>query len=355
MNTGLKVLLLAAGIALAACSPAPKSVAKVQPAAVDAVAVTRSASGSARSWDGVIEAVNRATLSAQTSGRIAAVEADVNDTVTVGQVLLRLSDVEQQAGNAAARAQVKAQEAALVEAEANYQRFATLAEKNWVSRAQMDQAVNTRNSARAMRDAARAQLRQLSQQTDYTIIRAPYDGVVERRMVELGESVTPGQPLISVLAPGALRVEIQVPQEEAAAIREVGRAQLRSADGTVHDVARVIVYPSADPQTHATTVRLELDASSGLHPGNAVKAEFPIGSGGHLLIPAGSVLQRSEVSAVYVVTDAGIQLRQIRLGQTHGDQREVIAGLHAGERVAVDPIEAMQALVSAREQARQHE
>lgn len=354
MNTGLKVLWLAA-IALAACSPAPKSPAKVQPVAIADVAVTTSVNGSARSWDGVIEAVNRATLSAQTSGRIAAVEADVNDAVTSGLVLLRLSDVEQQAGNAAARAQVQAQDAALVEAEANYQRFAALAKKHWVSRAELDQAVNARNSARAMRDAARAQLRQLSQQADYTVIRAPYDGVVERRMVELGESVNPGQPLISVLAPGTLRVEVDVPQEEAAEIREVGRAQLRSADGTVHDVARVIVYPSADPQTHATTVRLELDTSSGLQPGNAVKAEFPIGSGGRLLIPASSVLQRSEVSAVYVVADAGIQLRQIRLGQPQGDQREVIAGLDAGERIAVDPIEAMQALVSAREQARRHD
>ena len=91
-----------------------------------------------RSWDGVVEAVQQATLNAQTAGRVTVVNVDVNDPVEPGQVLLRLTAVEQQAGANTARAQLQAAQAVAAEAEANYRRYATLAEGQFVSRAQLD-------------------------------------------------------------------------------------------------------------------------------------------------------------------------------------------------------------------------
>ena len=120
-----------------------------------------------RAWEGVVEAVQEATLSAQTNGRVVAVVRDVNDRVAAGDVLVRLSAVEQQSGVDAARAQLRAAEASATEAEANYRRFANLAKDQFVSRAQLDQARMARDSAAAARDAARAQLANAGQQTDY--------------------------------------------------------------------------------------------------------------------------------------------------------------------------------------------
>jgi hypothetical protein len=79
----------------------------------------------------------------------------------------------------------------------------------------------------------------------------------------------------------------------------------------------------------------------GIYPGIYARAHFVTGRAPALLVPRAAVLQRSEVTAVYVVGDSGLQLRQIRLG-TAGDEHavEVLAGLRAGERVALEPVKA---------------
>ena len=208
MRTALAAPLLAA---LAACGGEPSPAALPPLPKLQTLVVQAPAGDSGRSWDGVVEAVRQADLSAQTAGRVTVVSADVNDHVAAGAVLLRLTAVEQQAGANTARAQLRAAEAAAVEAETSYRRHAQLATGQYVSKAQLDQARAARDSAMAARDAARAQLAQAGQQAGYTVVRAPFAGIVSARRVEPGESVNPGQPLMSVYAPGALRIEVQVP------------------------------------------------------------------------------------------------------------------------------------------------
>ena len=125
-------LLLAT--ALVACSGDANDAAAPAPiGSLDTQAVAAGSEGGARAWDGVVEAVRVAALSAQTSGRVTEVVHDVNDRVDSGEVLVRLSAVEQQAGVDAARAQLKL-------AEATYQRMSRLAEGRYVSKMQLDQA-----------------------------------------------------------------------------------------------------------------------------------------------------------------------------------------------------------------------
>lgn len=308
-----------------------------------------------RAWDGVVEAVRQADLSAQTSGRATAVLVDVNDRVTAGQVLLRLSAVEQQAGANTARAQLRAAEAAAIEAEANYRRFASLAGDRYVSRAQVDQARAARDAAVASRDAARAQLAQAGQQADYTVVRAPFAGVVSARRVEPGESVSPGQALMSLHAPDALRIEVQVPQSTAAAIRTASKAQVLLADGRRVDAAQVIVFPAADAATHSVAVRVMLPRlETPPQPGDTAKIVFPVADDDAAMaaivrVPAKAVVQRGEVSAVYAIADGRLWLRQVRLGQRIGNEVEVLAGVKRGDVIATDPVAATQAQLAQRD------
>jgi RND family efflux transporter MFP subunit len=303
-----------------------------------------------RAWDGVVEAVRQATLSAQTSGRVAEVRSDVNDNVAAGTVLIRLTAVEQQAAADTAQAQLRAAEAAAVEAQATYQRFADLSAHQFVSKLQLDQLLAARDASIAARDAARAQLAQARQQNDYTTIRAPYAGVVATRNVEPGESVAPGRVLMRVFAPDALRIEVSVPQSDAAAIRNEPKAKIILGDGRALDAAQVIVFPSADPLTHSVNVRVQLPplAPAPL-PGSTAKVFFPATGGATLpRVPASAVIHRGEVNAVYVVTDGRLSLRQLRLGDVSGDQIEVIAGLKSGDVIAADPLAAAQVLTQSR-------
>ncbi len=103
------------------------------------------------------------------------------------------------------------------------------------------------------------------------------------------------------------------------------------------------MLPSADPRTHSTQVRIELpEEVRGVYPGVFARAHFVVGSAPRLMVPRAAVLRRSELTAVYVVVEGGApQLRQVRLG-TVSDERgiEVLAGLKAGERVALEPVKA---------------
>ena len=315
-------------------------------------AVTPQASADAGShWDGVIEAVQQADLTAQTTGRIVSVEVDVNDRVGAGQVLLSLAGVEQRAGAEAARAQAAAARAQAMEAEATYLRFAGLAQQQYVSKQQLDQALAARNAAQATARAAEANVAQAAQQADYTQVRAPYAGVVAQRLVDPGESVVPGQPLLRVFNPSRFRIQVQVPQGMAAALRAAPQADISLADGRVLAASEVIVYPSADPDAHSVTVRVQLPADAGaLMPGQVASVRFPAGdeSAGAVWLPQSALWQRGELTGVYVLGKDRLLLRQVRIGGRRGDQVEVLSGIRKGERVAADPVSAAQALAEFR-------
>jgi RND family efflux transporter MFP subunit len=183
------------------------------------------------------------------------------------------------------------------------------------------------------------------QQFGYTQIVAPYDGVVTQRLVEAGETVSPGQPLAGVAALGALRVVVDLPQSEAVKVRALGRGTVYVGDHAVPS-ARVTVYPAATSGSNTVRVRVDLPAGvQDLYPGMFAKVGFALGGAERLAVPAASVVRRSEVTAVYTVaTDGSISFRQVRLGRTAGDRVEVLAGLHAGDRVALDPLEAARRL-----------
>ena len=301
-----------------------------------------------RVWDGTVEAVHQATLSAQTAGRVLELPFDVNDYVPQGAVVVRFTAVEQGAAVNAAQAQVRSAQAAYTDAEAQYQRIAAVYARRLVSKAQMDQTTAQRDAARAALDAAQANRRQASESANYTVVRAPYSGIVTKRFVQVGEAVQPGQPLISGLSLDQLRVEAQVPQSDVNVIRRFGRAWVFYDGGRKRvEAARVIVFPYADPATHTFTVRLELPTvETGLNPGEVVKVAFMIGSRPRLLVPDSAIVRRGEIVGVYVVKGDGVMLRQVRLGDRFGRDAEVLAGLAPGEQVAADPGAAMKWLIA---------
>ena len=354
----LRLALLPTLLMLAACGSDEPVATPALPKDLATFTVAAGGALSGRGWDGVVEAVRRADLAAQTAGRVALVSVDVNDRVKAGDVLLRITAVEQEAGATAARAQLRAVEASAAEAEQNYRRYAALASGQYVSKAQIDQARAARDSAVAARNAAAAQLAQASLQAAYTVVRAPFDGVVSRRDVEPGETVAPGMPLVSVHAPDALRIEVAVPQSRAEAIRRDPSARIVLADGRMLAPAEVVVFPTADVASHSVNVRVTLPAlDPSPVPGTTAKVLFTAdaaeadGANGSVLVPASSIAQRGELSAVYVVSDGSLLLRQLRLGGRRGDAVEVIAGLRAGEVVAADPVVAMQAIAAQRKAA----
>ncbi|HLS83607.1 MAG TPA: efflux RND transporter periplasmic adaptor subunit [Arenimonas sp.] len=333
---------------LAGCGSQAPAPARSPPVAFETLEVTAEPSARERHWDGVVEAVNQATLSAQTAGRVLELPFDVNDYVEAGQVVVRFTDVEQVSAQRRAEAALNAARADVTEAEAAFRRTEELVARQLLAQAALDQARARRDAARAALASARAGLSQAGEQVDYTVIRAPYSGILTERHVEVGEAVQPGQPLVSGLSLNRLRVNVEVPQSEVAAIREHLEAAVLLPGGRRLQAEQVIVFPYADPRTHSFQVRVELpEAETGLQPGMTVKIAFKLGEQTRVMVPVSALVTRSEVTAVYVVgADNRIVLRQVRLGHRVDDRVQVVAGLAEGERIAADPLAALAALTA---------
>lgn len=292
--------------------------------------------------DGVVEAINRTTVSAQTQGQVQEVLFDVDDFVDKGAIVVRLKDTEHRTRVTQASADLKAATAQLSQARDDYERATGLHAKKLVSDSDMDQAETSFKGAQAQLESAQARLEQAQEQLAYTEVRAPYSGIVTHRHVQLGEIATPGQPVMSGVSLEELRVSVDVPQSVIAAVRGGSGARIHLDDGSVVEAGRMTVFPFADLGSNTFKVRLDLPRNlKALFPGMFVKTGFVTGERRELVIPQAAVVYRSEVTGVYVVgTDGQVQFRQVRLGRALPDGHAVLAGLTEGEQVALDPIAA---------------
>lgn len=300
--------------------------------------------------DGVIEAVKQGTVSSQTSGRVVEVRFDVGDIVNTGDVIVSLEDTQQRAALRQAEANLASATAKRRDTEREYQRVKGIFERDAVSKADMDRISTGLEQARAAETAAEAALRQAQQELDYTVVKAPYTGVVTGRMVEVGETAQPGQGLMSGFALENLRVSVDVPQDLVESIRRQREARIL-VNGQWIDAGHVTVFPIADPASNTFEVRLGLpDGIEQVYPGMYIKVGFISGSQRQLVIPLSAVVVRSEVIAVYVVDESGqVFFRRVRPGSPAGPEHVVIlTGLKAGERIATDPVAAGIALKSQR-------
>ena len=298
-----------------------------------------------RELDGKIEAVNQGTVAAQTSGRVSEILYDVNDFVPAGAVIMRLRATEQRAGLAQAEASLREATARETEAQTRYQRIADMYERRVVPKAVLDEATANRDAAVARLAAAKAAIASAREGVAYTEIRAPYAGIVTKRHVEVGETVGPGTPLMSGLSLQFLRVAVDIPQSVVEQVRRIKKAAVY-LDGRRIEATKLTVFPEASSPSSTFRARLELPANAAdLYPGMFVKVAFVVGEADRILVPAAVLVARSEVTAVYVVEAGGrTSMRQVRVGRTVNDQVEILAGLAAGERVALDPIAAMKEL-----------
>ena len=276
---------------------------------------------------------------------MAAIFYDVNDFVPAGAVIVRLRATEQRTGMLQAQAGLREATAREAEAQTRYQRISDMYDRKVVPKAMLDEATANRDTAVARLAAAKAELESAQEGVAYTEIRAPYAGIVTKRHVQVGETVSPGSLIMSGQSLQFLRVAVDVPQSIVEQVRNIRKAAVY-VDGRRIEATKLTVFPEAATPSNTFRTRLELpENAADLYPGMFVKVGFVVGEADRLLVPARALIERSEVTAVYVIDASGsTSLRQVRPGHHFGDKVEVLAGLGVGERVAIDPIAAMKRL-----------
>jgi RND family efflux transporter MFP subunit len=236
---------------------------------------------------------------------------------------------------------VRAARASLGVALKDLERQRLLQQQGFISAAAFDRAEAQFKATEAQVAAQLAQAGATRTQSGFYVVKAPYAGVVADVPVMLGDMAMPGRTLLTLYDPRSMRVAASVPQSAIVRLAAGQTLDVELLGGRRIAPVRTTVLPTADPATHTVQLRFDLpDAIDGVAPGMFARAWLPLQGdlSARVYVPGQAVFKRAELSAVYVVDAAGRPLlRPVRLGGSAGDTVEVLSGVSAGERVALEP------------------
>lgn len=332
-----------AAAAVFACAAAAATAAP--PQAIPSAAVTAQDGSGSTAYEGVVEALRQTTVAAQVPGAVVALQVRAGDTVRAGQILIRIDARAADQSAVAGAAQARAAQAAVEEATRDFDRQQQLFAQGFISQAALDRAQALFKTTQAVASAQRASAEAARTQSELHVVRAPYAGVVAKVSVVLGDMAMPGRPLLTLYDPSALRVTAAIPRGAAARLDESIKPRVEIPDALRGLVTPIHAQwlPVVDAASHTMELRLDLPVDTSAAPGMFARAWLSnagtrASAAARLFVPSQALVRRSELLAVYVVGEDGKPtLRQVRPGRSVGSQVEILSGVAAGERVALDP------------------
>ncbi|MGQ4277569.1 efflux RND transporter periplasmic adaptor subunit [Pseudidiomarina sp. E22-M8] len=274
---------------------------------------------------GVVEATNAATVSAQVSGRVERVLVEVGDQVAAGATIVTITSVDQYQALSQAQSQLAAAEASLLAAQQEYDRVVKLVEQRLLPNAEQDRVKANLDNAQAQQKNAAAAVTRAQEQLSYTEVKAPYGGVVSERLVEPGELVQPGTPLMSGFDPAQLRIHVDIPAGYASAAGQFAWARVAGVQPT-----SFMVFPTAHQQSGTQRIRLSLPEDTGFLPGQWQTVQLKVAEHQGIVVPAAALYRQGEMNLVKLADGSW---RAVRIGGHYGELVEIVAGLAADEVV----------------------
>ncbi|MBL4679527.1 MAG: efflux RND transporter periplasmic adaptor subunit [Pseudomonadales bacterium] len=287
-------------------------------------------------WESVpatIKAKQATVISSRLLAGINEVNVRAGDKVIKGQVLLQMESADLESRTAQASASINSVEARLKEAELNLTRAINLIERKLLAKVDLDRAQASRDALQAELAQAEERLIEAQSTESYATIMAPIDGVVVDRFVEPGDTAQPGLNLLSIYNPLTLRVEANVREKLALALKlgqalEVIIPSLKiRLDAEIEEIV-----PAANTASRSFLIKSRLVANRALRPGVYAKLMIPLQMSELILIPGNRIARVGQLNIVWVVENSISERRFIKLGRSFpDDQYEVISGLTAGE------------------------
>jgi RND family efflux transporter MFP subunit len=313
---------------------------------------------------GTIRSEIQASISAQISGRILSVSVRSGDMVQEGDPLVQIDDRDLQSRLGQARQALHAVEAdrrraeqalisaraAYSEAEANYRRTKNYVEHEAATRQDLERAEATHRQAMAGVEQAKSavagaaagveQAKKFLEEAQitlgYTRISAPRAGQIANRLVDPGDSATPGKPLLLLQSTDVLRLEAHVregligklmPKSKLPVFIDALQARL---SGTVEEVA-----PTGDPSSRTFLVKVRLPAADGLYSGMFGRLYVPLEERRAVLVPRTALRRIGQLDVVRAEVDGRWTDLFVKSGRQIEDAVEILSGLSGNEKVAI--------------------
>lgn len=304
------------------------------------------------------------SVAARISGPILEFRVEVGDRIAAGDVIAVLDDSTMRAerdlaaaGLAVARAELKTRQAQITLAQQELTRLAGLKKSAAFSQARFEDAQQevaiaqaAASEAESSVTSARAKLRLAEINLDYTAIKAPYDGVISRRLSEAGSYASAGEELVNMIADQSLEVEADVPSNRLLGLSAGTTLDVTLDNGTKFQAAVRAVIPNENPLTRTRAVRFVPDfgeqglaVTGPLANEQSVTVQVPIGAPREIVsVHKDAIIKKPNDTIVFVVTDGKAMLRSIVIGEAVGSRYEVLDGLAVGDLVVVRGNERLQ-------------
>lgn len=322
----IAILAGAGAIAAAQAQPGGAAPVEIDQARIIAMAPTMQVAGTVLSR-------SDAQLSAEVDGRVIDI-AEVGERFSAGDVLARIEDTALKLRADELKAEITSAEARLKFLDAELTRYQSLAESRLASKTQIDQTRSDRDIAQSDLEIARSRLAQVQDQIERTRIRAPFDGVVAQRLVQAGERVSVGTPVMRIYDPNHLEVVARAPLSYYRYVQPGDELAVRVGEEIYAAPLRTLVSQGSEA-VHVFELRLDLEQR--LPVGQTVRVTIPTADVREVLaVPRDALVLRGDGASVYIVDDQNTA-RQVRVAVGIGSENliEVKGPIQPGDRVVI--------------------
>lgn len=308
--------------------PTLVTVTQVQETSIE---ITESAVGS-------IEGLIDPTIAAEVAARVVKVHVSPGQRVKQGELLATLDATDYALQRKEAQAEVARIEALLENQTKVVTRSQALVNKNFISQNAVDTDIAQQNVLKEQLAGAKARVDTISHSSSKTRISAPTDGVIEKKLVDTGEFVKVGDPLLQIISNKRLRAHIPFPERISAQLRPGMNVRLRTPTSTktVETVIREL-KPMISESNRSIDVLADITDESDWQPGASVTGTVVIGvQPSTLMVPEQSVVLRPAGEVVYLAKDNKAHQVIVKTGQHQKGLVEIIEGLHAHDTIVMD-------------------
>ena len=285
---------------------------------------------------GTIRAVHETQVAAKLLAKVVEVRVKAGQRVRRGEVLVRLDDADLKARLQQAQAAADAARARRDQAQIEYDRVVRLFEQDSAARIELDRVRNALKAAEADLERAEQAVREAETVLAYATIRSPIDGVVVEKHVEAGDTVTPGQAVVTLYDPSRMQLVARVREALTRRLRvgQTIRVRIESLGKTCEGTVSEIV-PEAETASRTFSVKVTGPCPPDVYTGMFGRLLIPVDRERVLVIPRAALRRVGQLHLVDVVEDGRLLRRAVQPGRTFGEKVEILSGLRPGERVAL--------------------
>jgi RND family efflux transporter MFP subunit len=331
-------------VLLGACSHAPEeATAPVEaeaPVAVETTAAEAAELDVVTAYQGTFVADASSRVAADANGRVVRILVERGERVAAGQALVEVDADTARLSAAAGAAQVALAEAQRTALEADCARYQKLFEEGAISAAQLDRSKAQCEAQARSVDAASAQARIAERNAEHTLVRAPFAGVVEERLVDVGEFVGASSPVIALVKTDPVRVRFAVPERELAAVLAAGEVTVRAAavPDRTFPATLLPTPPSGREQSRDVVLEAKVANPDGaLLPGLSATVELAGGKQPAVAVPSGAVVADDTVHRVFVVKEGVARETLVHVERLADGRLAVSPGVNVGDAVVLAP------------------